>query len=339
MNDNYKYFIDYLACPYSKKKLVLEINNGSSYLTSGSKKYLIQNNIPLLISKLNYADVSDEKFIKSIEKFWNSGWDKRSKEDDHSPLYKLNEKEMLNRLKRKYDIQQSRGEGIGNYFSNEIKLDMLQDKTSVIIGPGCGEEAMQLRFICKAKVIGIDISLKSASLTNSLLNKFGHKSGIGIQGDSRFLPIQSNSVDFVFSNGVLHHSPNIQKSVEEIYRILKPGGKFCVCLYHKHSIVWMKFLLKALIKGKWTKKSLDQYISSQTEVSWITDDQTNPYTQLFSYSKCSKLFDIFDRIQIRSGNFHTPGNFLLKFLALAENTKIMSKFGTMIYVSGSKSDN
>ena len=88
-----------------------------------------------------------------------------------------------------------------------------------------------------------------------------------------------------------------------------------------------------------TKKSLDQYISSQTEVSWITDDQTNPYTQLFSYSKCSKLFDIFDRIQIRSGNFHTPGNFLLKFLALAENTKIMSKFGTMIYVSGSKSDN
>tara|TARA_Y100000748_G_C15342330_1_gene428507 strand:+ start:34 stop:654 length:621 start_codon:yes stop_codon:yes gene_type:complete len=205
-----------------------------------------------------------------------------------------------------------------------------------VIGPGCGEEAMELSLICKTKVIGIDISLKSASLTNSLLNKFGDKSGIGIQGDSRFLPIQSNSVDFVFSSGVIHHSPNIQKSVDEIHRVLKPGGKFCVGLYHKNSIGWGKFLLKGLMRGNWTKKSLGQHISSQTEVSWITDEQRNPHTELFSSTECSKLFDNFDRIHIRPGNFYTPGNFLLKFLSLVENTKLMSRFGTMIYVSGSK---
>tara|TARA_Y100000748_G_scaffold295180_1_gene286627 strand:+ start:110 stop:1123 length:1014 start_codon:yes stop_codon:yes gene_type:complete len=336
MTDNYKYFTDYLACPYTKKNLELVEDNGLPTLVSGDNKYLIQNGTPLLISKRNYNDSRDEKFIRSIENFWNSGWEKRSEEDDHSFLYKLNEKEMLKRLTARYELQRSRGEGIGDYLSNEIKLDMLKDKTSIVIGPGCGEEAMELSFICKTKVIGIDISLKSASLTNSLLNKFGHKSGIGIQGDSRFLPIQSNSVDFVFSSGVIHHSPNIQKSVDEILRVLKPGGKFCVGLYHKNSIGWRKFLLKGLIKGNWTRKTLGQHISSQTEVSWITDEQRNPHTELFSRSECSKLFNNFERTHIRSGNFHTPGNLILKFLSLVENTKLMSRFGTMIYVSGSK---
>jgi len=336
MNDNYKYFLKYLACPHTKNKLELQEGGKEITLKSDIERYQIKNDIPVLISKLNYNDTTDKSFIDSIEDFWNSGWDKRSKEDDHSPLYKLNEKEMSNRLKRKYDIQQSRGEGIGNYFSNEIKLDMLQDKTSVIIGPGCGEEAMQLCFICKAKVIGIDISLKSASLTNSLLHKFGDNTGIGIQGDSRFLPLQSNTIDFVFSNGVIHHSPNIQKSVDEIYRVLKPNGKFCVALYHKHSIAWLKFLLKAFLKGNWTQNKMNRYISSQTELSWVTGNKKNPHTKLFSYSDCSKIFSRFNDLKIRPGNFHIPNNFYLKFLKLFENTKIMSNFGGMIYISGSK---
>ena len=73
---------------------------------------------------------------------------------------------------------------------------------------------MELHLLSKAKVIGIDLSHKSATLTNKFLHKFGDKSGIGIQGDSRFLPIQSNSIDYVFSSGVIHHSPNIQKSID-----------------------------------------------------------------------------------------------------------------------------
>ena len=95
MTDNYKYFTDYVACPYTKKNLELGEDNGLPTLVSGDNKYLIQNGIPLLISKRNYNDSRDEKFIRSIENFWNSGWEKRSEEDDHSFLYKLNEEEML----------------------------------------------------------------------------------------------------------------------------------------------------------------------------------------------------------------------------------------------------
>ena len=336
MNNNYKYFTNYLACPFSKKKLkLMEIEN-SPLFVSDANKYPIVNDIPLLISKSNYDNVNDEKFIKSIEEFWDNGWQKRSGENDHSFLYQLNKEEFLERLFKRYELQQSRGEGIGDYLSNEIKLDMLEGKTSIIIGPGCGEEAMELSLICKAKVIGIDISPQSASLTNSLLHKFCGNTGIGIQGDSRFLPIQSNSIDFVFSSGVIHHSPNIEKSVSEIQRVLKPRGKFCVALYHKRSINWLKFLLKAILKGNWSMKKLENYISKETEVAWITENKKNPYTKLFSSSDCHKLFDNFKDVNVRAGNFYVPNNWYLKFFSLIENTKIMSRLGSMIYISGSK---
>ena len=336
MNDNYKYFLKYLACPHTKNKLELQEEGKEITLKSDIERYQIKNDIPILISKLNYNDTTDKSFIDSIEDFWNSGWEKRRDESDHSFLYQLTEQEFSIRINEKYNEQELRGKGIGHYFSNEIKRDSLKNKTCIIVGPGCGEEAIELSFLTKANVIGVDISYNSASLTNTLLHKFGDKTGIGIQGDSRFLPIQSNTIDFVFSNGVIHHSPNIQKSVDEIYRVLKPNGKFCVALYHKHSIAWLKFLLKAFLKGNWTQNKMNRYISSQTELSWVTGNKKNPHTKLFSSSDCSKIFSRFNDLKIRPGNFHTPNNFYLKFFRLFENTKIMSNFGGMIYISGSK---
>ena len=336
MNDNYKYFHKYLVCPHTQTDLEYINKEKPNFFKSGSNIYPIQNDVPILLSKLNYKNTEDADYIKSIEDFWDSGWEKRSEEDDHSFLYDLDEDKFFIRLKQRFDKQELRGKDIGEYHSNEIKFNSLVDKTCVIIGPGCGEEAMELNLICKAKVIGVDISYKSANLTNKLLHKFGDKSGIGIQGDSRFLPIKSNSIDFVFSNGVIHHSPNIEKSIAEIHRVLKPNGRFSIALYHKHSVTWLKFLLKALLKGNWTKKSLEDYISIQTEVAWITSDKKNPHTRLFSKSQCLRLFDKFNNLHVRPGAFSTPGNFYLKFLGLFKNTKLMSKLGSMIYISGSK---
>ncbi|PIO48100.1 MAG: hypothetical protein CMR00_06450 [[Chlorobium] sp. 445] len=35
--------------------------------------------------------------------------------------------------------------------------------------------------------------------------------------------------------GVLHHTPNPINAFNEVYRVLKPGGKAIIMLYHKHS--------------------------------------------------------------------------------------------------------
>ena len=326
---------DILACPISNTSLEVASEAGNKFLKNDNNKYLIKEGVPILMSDNNYAE-KDIKFKNSIQNFWNSGWDKRSKENDHNFLYDLTHDEFFNRIKKNYEHQQSRGIGIGGYQSNELKMENLKDKISLIIGPGCGEEAMEINLLTKSKVIGVDISFNSAFLTNKLFKNFHSNSGLGIQGDSRFLPIKSNSIDFVFSHGVIHHSPNISQSIDEIYRVLKPKGFFCVGLYNKYGLVWIKFLLYAYIKGNWSLNKLEKYVSSQTEKAWITEDKINPYTKLFTKSECEEMFKLFNNVKVRTGNFKTPNNLLLKFLKLFENSKFLSKFGSMNYISGTK---
>jgi ubiquinone/menaquinone biosynthesis C-methylase UbiE len=54
--------------------------------------------------------------------------------------------------------------------------------------------------------------------------------------DACQLPFPQDSFDYVYSFGVLHHVADTQKSVHEVYRVLKPGGEARVMLYHRHSL-------------------------------------------------------------------------------------------------------
>ena len=44
--------------------------------------------------------------------------------------------------------------------------------------------------------------------------------------EMRHLPVDSETVDFVISNGVLNLAPDKRQAFGEVFRILKPGGQF-----------------------------------------------------------------------------------------------------------------
>ena len=128
MNDNYKHFSDYLACPHTKNNLKLTESSDSHFFESDNGKYLIKDDVPVFLSKLNYNNPDDEKFIESIQDFWNSGWEKRTEEDDHSFLYKLNEEELLEDLKLVI-IQKDREEkALALIYQMKLKLMLLKEK-------------------------------------------------------------------------------------------------------------------------------------------------------------------------------------------------------------------
>jgi SAM-dependent methyltransferase len=51
------------------------------------------------------------------------------------------------------------------------------------------------------------------------------------------LPFVNATFDVVYSFGVLHHTPRVDAAVAEVHRVLKPGGRALIMLYHRNSLV------------------------------------------------------------------------------------------------------
>ena len=52
------------------------------------------------------------------------------------------------------------------------------------------------------------------------------------------LPFKSEKFDFVFCKGVLHHTGNLKKGLDEFYRVIKKGGQGFLYLYGSGGLFW-----------------------------------------------------------------------------------------------------
>jgi ubiquinone/menaquinone biosynthesis C-methylase UbiE len=57
-----------------------------------------------------------------------------------------------------------------------------------------------------------------------------------VEGDLLKLPYTPQSFDFVYSIGVLHHTPNTKKAFQSVARMVKPGGRLAVWIYRKNTL-------------------------------------------------------------------------------------------------------
>jgi ubiquinone/menaquinone biosynthesis C-methylase UbiE len=105
------------------------------------------------------------------------------------------------------------------------------------------------------------------------------------------LPYESNYFDFVYSFGVIHHTPNINTAVDEIYRVLKPGGRAVIMIYARG---WKHYLKRCLIHG-FLKMKIFKYRfdwqSLYNEVSEVNGG--SPLTQILTRRQVKKLFSDF----------------------------------------------
>jgi SAM-dependent methyltransferase len=98
------------------------------------------------------------------------------------------------------------------------------DASSRVLDIGCGTGAYTapLSRGCDARFVAIDVA-------PALLRVARERTGDNVDvaaADAGELPFASNSFDAVVGNAVLHHLP-LDRSLPELLRILKPGGRFC----------------------------------------------------------------------------------------------------------------
>ncbi len=102
--------------------------------------------------------------------------------------------------------------------------------TVVDLGSGAGNDVFVARAIAgdKGKVIGIDMTPEMITKATQNAAKLGYGNVGFILGEIENLPLADSTADVVVSNCVLNLVPDKQKAFAEVYRILKPGGHFCI---------------------------------------------------------------------------------------------------------------
>jgi len=119
--------------------------------------------------------------------------------------------------------------GLGCGIPTEF-AEIEEGSTVLDLGSGAGNDCFVARSIVgeSGKVVGIDFTdemIEKAIVNNE---KLGFKNVEFVKGDIEDMPLDDNQFDLVISNCVLNLVPNKEKAFKEIYRVLKPGGHFCI---------------------------------------------------------------------------------------------------------------
>ena len=190
---------------------------------------------------------------------------------------------------------------------------------------GCGLGTDGARFARAGAVYtGVDLTEAAVGLARRRFELEGLAGEFRV-ADAERLEFADESFDLVYSHGVLHHTPDAAAAVREVRRVLKPGGRAVVMLYHRDSYnyrvnigVLRRFGARLLrteggvrLAHKLTgepveslrehaarlKEDAAQYLSASEFLSRNTDGAGNPLTRVYSRREARALFKDFARVE------------------------------------------
>jgi len=123
-----------------------------------------------------------------------------------------------------------------HYHLPELFATMNGDGKKLLeVGCGIGVDSIQLAKR-GFQVTAVDLTENALVVAR----QFAKRRGVSIDfrlGNAEGLDFPDASFDAVYSFGVLHHTPDIERSVAEVRRVLRVGGTAYVMLYHRDSLV------------------------------------------------------------------------------------------------------
>lgn len=166
------------------------------------------------------------------------------------------------------------------------------------IGVGLGTDLAQFAG-AGALCHGVDITDRHLELTARNFALRGLRVDLK-RCDATRIEHPDASFDVVYSFGVIHHVPDAPAVVREIERVLKPGGRCLVALYHKGSFFHLYMVLvRGLLLGRLFRLGYDGLMA--TVEAGADGVKTRPYVKVYSRREVRALFSAFrvDRVTVR----------------------------------------
>jgi SAM-dependent methyltransferase len=116
-----------------------------------------------------------------------------------------------------------------------------------VLDIGCGAGVDLARFAKGGAVAtGVDVAPSAVTLARANFEQQGLKGDFHV-ADGEHLPFPDNSFDLVYAHGVVQYTASPQRLVDEVRRVLKPGGRAIFQVYNR--ISWLNALSKLMKVG------------------------------------------------------------------------------------------
>lgn len=170
-----------------------------------------------------------------------------------------------------------------------IPFDQLGDKDVLEVGVGNGSHAQLLARHARS-FTGIDLTEYAVTSTRNRMQVRGITNARIERMDAEHLDFPDASFDFIWSWGVIHCSANTRRALQEMHRVLRPGGTAITMVYHRNSLQY--YVLGGLFRGVLQGDLLRTRSLSETVQRYTDGAMARFYTRAEWVALVSEFFTV-----------------------------------------------
>lgn len=205
------------------------------------------------------------------------------------------------------EVRRSRYEITDTWMPKTIDFTRAKGKKLLEIGHGMGTDLLTFAEN-GAEAYGIDLCQEHHNLASK--NFAVHQMNCTLKlCDAANIDFPSNHFDIVYSNGVLHHTPDTIRCISEAYRVLKSDGVLIFSMYYTYSAFHLYSLLffNGILKGHLFKLGYRGLLS--TVERGADGINIKPLVKTYSKKQLKHILQDFSKVEFKIAHFsvkHLP---------------------------------